>query len=173
MRQRFSALRSREKQGANPQIEQARDKFTPAHKKRPLGATSDEETPTKTSRRRRSKVVAKKISKSKVKVDDDEDSSSPEPTLRLPHTVSNNTTTPTPTSTSATNVITTPPVHNTRAASRSSLTVTKSQVEKNITSIVDLAEYQAQPTIRISDSILKIINDENEKKIIIPSSDSE
>ena len=134
LRQRFSALRSREKQGANPQIEQAREKFTPAHKKRALGATSDEETPTKTSRRRRSKVVTKKKSKSKAKVDDDEDSSSPEPTLRLPHAVSNTTTTsttPTPSSTSATNVITTPPVHNTRAASRSSLTVTKQAVNGN------------------------------------------
>ncbi len=251
MRQRFSALRSREKQGANPQIEQAREKFTPAHKKRALGEDeSDEELPTKTSRRRRrrSNVVPKRKSKSNEKVTiDDEDSSSPEPTLRLP--IANKTTTPVVSNT-------TPPVHNTRgAAARSSLTITKlnvngnsnenqnqsqnqsivenqsqvenlsqmenlsqdqsecheqiqcqekiqsqaqiqahiqnqmlappiengittvtcleSQIEKNTTSIVNLTEYQAQPTIRISDSILKIINDENDKKIIIQSSDSE
>lgn len=44
--------------------------------------------------------------------------------------------------------------------------ITLDHGEKNdsATAIVDLTEYQAQPTIRISDSILKIINDENENK---------
>ena len=160
MRARFSAYRSREKQG-NAEILQARQKFTPANKKRVKvleDSSGGEETPKKNK---------KKQSKN-ASLDASQDLTSPSNEEII--------------KTSTNKLPVTPPIHNTRS-SRSTLTVTKltpsidstvssqNQTEKNESAIVDLTEYQAQPTIRISDSILKIINDENENKKLISDDD--
>ena len=141
MRARFSAFRSREKQ-INPQMMEAREKYTPASKR-----------------------------KVKVSEDSSPNASGDDETQTKKQNTSNSDIDIVLDSPAITSHTTTTRSSRNSATSQKIAQNTSSPGAKKTISIPVNVEYETQPpTIRVSESILKIINDENEsKKKKIPS----